>query len=486
MAYQSLAEFLEQLDHAGQLMRVSAEVDPELELGEIARRLADQGGPAVLFQRVKGCRGAVVANLMTGQRRIALALGAATLVDAAQRLSEALAGRESAGWLSRLRQVSAAGDERWQPKLVKHGPSQQVVRLGDDIDLGSLPAARLWPEEPRRLLRGGLLFSADRAAGTLRVSRCDLELIDARRAALICDRWQPIVGHLADDRPSGQPTPIAVAFGGDPTLGLMAATPLTAQADRLALAGALRGQPCELVKCRTNSLRVPADADLVIEAVVDPAEPPASAGPIGLAHGRYLGPLSAPLIEAAAMTERNNLLLPLAVGAASQAEFSLLLPAMGRVLLPLIQAIAPEVTDLQLEGHELGVVALVAAIRKRYPMQARRVASALWGFEPLMAAAWLIVVDEGIDTADRAAVWRQVTVHADPRHDVFHQLTPASSQAAATGETWSTSLGIDATAKLPGEPSRPRPAEAIMSEEIRNQVGRRWAELALDRAVGRL
>src|SRR5260221_8525554 len=174
MSYRALVDFLEELETAGELARVGVEVDPELEIAEITSRVAEAGGPAVLFQNVKGVRAAVATNLLATEGRICRALGIQSLAEMTERVHESLAGGGAPGrWLDRLTPGRDPGSDRWQPRPVKTGAAQQVVRLASDVDLAALPALRNWSGEPARFFHSALVFSIDPNDGERFVDRCD-------------------------------------------------------------------------------------------------------------------------------------------------------------------------------------------------------------------------------------------------------------------------------------------------------------------------
>src|SRR5207302_1451808 len=192
MAFRALVDFLEELEAAGELARVGVEVDPELEIAEITGRMAEAGGPALLFQNVKGVRAAVATNLLATEGRICRALGIQSLAEMTERVRESLAGGGAAGWLDRLKLTRERGGDRWQPRPVKTGACQQVVRLGSDVDLAALPALRNWPDESARFFHSAMLFSVDPDDGERHVDRCDLQVLDKNRVAMLLAPRQPV------------------------------------------------------------------------------------------------------------------------------------------------------------------------------------------------------------------------------------------------------------------------------------------------------
>ncbi|HKD37435.1 MAG TPA: UbiD family decarboxylase, partial [Pirellulales bacterium] len=419
MAYRALIDFLEELESAGELARVGVEVDPELEFAEVTDRVAEAGGPAILFQNVKGVRGAVVTNLLGTERRICRALGVQALSEMAERVRESLAGGQSGGWLDRMMLGRNSTANRWQPRPVKTGACQQVVRFGGDIDLASLPALRSWLDEPGRFFHSAMLMAVDPNDGERHVDRCDLQVLDRNRIAVLAAPRQPVARLLPNYRDRGERLPLAIALGGDPAYRLIAGSSLATALDPLSLGGLLRGQPIELVKCRTNELSVPADADIVLEGHIDPAAEWVEAGPVAAASGFYSVAQSAPVMHIAAITEKTSLICPATISGHSAGETTALAHAAERTFLPLVQAVVPELVDYALPSWGAPERFALLAIRKSYPHQARRVAAALWGWEPLMTAKVIVIVDADVDVHDPRQVWSRVGAHAHPGRDVF-------------------------------------------------------------------
>ncbi len=485
MPYRSLADFLDELEQAGELVRIGAEVDPEFELAEIADQVARDGGPALLFQNVKGCRPGVAMNLLATESRIRRALGVESLAEMAERLSDTLVGQPTANWFERLKWGRVAGSQRWEPKFARTGLCQQVVRLSGDVDLGALPALRNWPQEPGRFIQAGQLYWLDPESGQRGIAACDLQVHDRTRLALLCDDRLPLLAHLETHRQRSERMPVAIVLGGDPAYRLITCSPLCATIDPLVFGGLLRGQPIELVKCRSADLAVPADADLVIEGYIDPAAPTVTAGPVGAAGGFYRLPQAAPVVQVVAVTERTSPVCPAVVPSRTGGEPQALAHAATRIFLPAVRAVVPELVDFALPDWGGPTQFLLLAIRKTAPFQARRVASAIWGWEPLATMKLLVIVDSDVDVHDPQNVWSRVGSHVHPGRDVFFHVGPgACPDHSAPVPGAGHAMAIDATAKLSGEHPRPWPDATVRDTTICQLVESRWREYGLP-SVGR-
>ncbi len=279
MPANSLPDFLEELEQAGELARIAVEVDAELEAAAITEQVAKAGGPALFFERVKGHHPPLVTNLLGSHSRLCRALGVGSLDELADRLApEAPA---SAGWLERIKSHSPLTVAAKGPtKTIRSGVCQQVVKLGRDVNLLEWPALRCWPLEPRRSITAGLLLTQDPENGDRKLESVPLEIVDRTRLAIGWRRYHAGLRHLEQHRRRGDRMPVAVWIGADPALAVAAAAPLPADADSFAFAALLRRRPLDLVKCRLHELEVPAEAELVIEGFVDPEAParPAARG----------------------------------------------------------------------------------------------------------------------------------------------------------------------------------------------------------------
>jgi len=278
----------------------------------------------------------------------------------------------------------------------------------------------------------------------------------------------------------GEKMPLAAVLGGDPAFSLATAAPVPASVDACALAGLFREKPLDVIGCRSVDLTVPADAEIVIEGYVDPSEPAVEAGPVCSPIGHYRPVRPAPVVHVTAITHRANPIYPAAVPGKPPHEMSVVGRALARVFLPFARAAAAELVDYDLPLSGAGRQLAVVSIRKSHAGQARQVAHAVWGMPGMTFAKLLVVVDEGIDVRDSEEVLAAIGGNVHPVRDLFTRQGPPDPFDAATacGEL-GHSLGIDATAKLPGEHPGPWPERADGGDEIRRLVGDRWVEYGL-------
>lgn len=481
MSYSGLADFLEQLGHAGQLARVATEVDPSLEIAEVTRRIAQQEGPALLFGSVAGSPLAVVTHLLGTQTRVCRALGGHSLAALAQRVEALVHPTTPEGWLERMTTgLTSAGLRKLMPKTVKSGPCQQVVALGRDVDLGHVPVLRSWPGEPGGTITAARLMVAHPETGRPVVGHHELGVLDATRLVACWHAHDEPARLLADYRRRNQRMAVAVVLGGDPAGLLAAMAPLPPGADAAGLAGLFREKPLEVVAGRTVPLEVPADAEMVLEGFIDPAEPPEPIGPRGRANGYYERSRVGPVIHVTALTHRANPIYPAMVPGPAPDEQTTIALALQQVFLPLVRLAIPELVDYWCPAFGAARHWALVSIRKTYAGQARRVAHAFWGLRQGMFAKLLVIVDEAVNVRDPDQVWLAVATQMDAGGDLFSQQGPPDPWDPATAPgALAYRVAIDATDKLPGERSGEGPDRTVTAEEVRRLVATRWAEYDL-------
>lgn len=473
MSSSPLANFLEQLAGCGELARVAVEVDSAAEIGEITRRLAGDGGPAILFERVHGSGAAVVTNLLGSEARVCRALDLASLDEIPARIESLVARSTPQNWFERLKAGSdESGVNKFRPKAVKSGPCQQVVRLGRDVDLGALPLVSHC-DTVHRALVGGSLLSVARGGELRAIAPSTLVALDPSRLAVGAVQRGPFARRWAEYRQLGERMPVAVVLGGDPAATIAAQLELPSDVDVFHVVGLLRERPVELVTCRTHALAVPADAEMVLEGYLDPEAPTADVG----------GVPAAPVVHITAITQRTHAVLPLAIDTGRRGEAAALAKTRERVLLPALRGLAPGLVDWHLPTFGGAERFAVVSLAKTYPHEARRVASALWGSTILGSATLLVVVDAEVDVRNVEAVLGQIAAHVDAARDSFTYDGPAPIATSDGVHSLVRHVGLDATTKIAGEGASSRTATSVSDHAIVEQVTARWAEYGLPNLV---
>jgi 4-hydroxy-3-polyprenylbenzoate decarboxylase len=480
MPYESLREFVDALKAAGQLHVVRAAVDPKLEIAEITDRVVKAGGPALLFENVKGSKFPVLTNQFGTHKRMAMALDAEHLNDVAARIRKLVdvappgaSLGEKFGALVRLAPLANA-----VPRIVRSGSCQDVVER--EPDLRKLPVLTTWPLDAGPFITLPLVITQDPHTKAYNVGMYRMQVYGSRETAM---HWQRHKHGRAHAHAWGERVPVAVAVGTEPALTYAATAPLPPMLDEFAFAGLLRGKSVELINAVTVDLKVPAHAEFVLEGYVDNTDLRVE-GPFGDHTGVYSLADRYPTFYVTCMTRRRRPIYAATLVGKPPMEDAWLGKATERIFLPLLQLIVPEIVEMNLpvEGgfHNLALV----SIRKSYPGQAKKVMNALWGLgHMMMLTRVLVIVDEDVDVHNvRETAWfvlnnlapeRDVVTIPGPVDDLDH-----GSYTIAYG----TKIGIDATRKSAAEGyTREWPPDMIMDPKTKTLVDQRWKEYGLDR-----
>ncbi len=478
MAYRDLREFITVLEKRGLLHRVKAEVDPILEITEITDRISKRGGPALLFERVKGSDFPVLINAFGSKERMELALEVGDLDEVGARVGKLLQLQNLPGsFLEKIKLLPRLAEMgSWTPKLVKNAPCQEVVHT-DDASLDIFPILKCWPGDGGRYLTLPLVFTKDPETGQRNAGMYRLQVFDARTTGMHWHIHKNGAENYKKHQAFGKRMEVAVALGGDPATIYAATTPLPHGFDEMLFAGFLRQQPVELVKCITVDCEVPAHAEIILEGYVD-LEEKRLEGPFGDHTGYYSLPDWYPVFHITCITHRRDAIYPATVVGKPPMEDCFLAKATERIFLPIIKFYLPEVVDLNLPLEGVFHSCAVVAIEKSYPGHAKKVMCALWGLGQMMFTKMIIVVDAHVNVHDMAEVWWRVYNNVDPKRDFLFVEGPVEVlDHASPFPAYGSKVGIDATKKGPGEGHfREWPEEIEMLQEIKELVTARWQE----------
>lgn len=470
-AARDLREWVDLLERSGELVVVDVEVDPYLEITEIVDRTVKSGGPALLFRRVRGSQHALLINQFGTERRMCLALGAESLDAAGRELAGLMEMQQPFGFAERVRGVArmrrlADAD----PVLVEQGPCQEL-ELEPDLD--RLPVMHCWPGDPAPFITLPLVITADPQTRARNVGIYRMQKIDRRTAFL---HWQLHKDAADDWRATQGRFEVAVALGCDPVTTYLGSAPLPRGVDELAVAGLMRGQPVEVVRCRTVDLAVPAQAEIVLEGYVEPGELNTE-GPFGDHMGYYSPPEPFPVFHLTRMTMRRDAIYPSIVVGVPPQEDAWLCKATERLFLPALRLSVPELVDYDLPVAGAFQHCAIVSIRKSFPGHARKVMHAMWGSGLLSLLKSVIVVDEFVDVHDYEQVFFHVCANTDPARDFVLTEGPLDQlDHSAERYCFGGKVGIDATHKILGETSRAWPERIAMTPEVRRLVDSRWEE----------
>ena len=472
-----LREWIRLLEQEGELVRVTAEVDPDLEITEIVDRTVKAGGPALLFENPKGARHPLLINQFGTERRMALGFGVERLDELGERVADVLELQPPQGLMDKVRGLqklkSIAGSG---PRSVRSGPCQEVVLTGDDVDLGLLPIQRCWPGDPAPFITLPAVITRDPRTGTRNVGMYRMQVIDRRTTFM---HWQIHKDGRADWLATDGRIPVAVALGLDPVTAYSASAPLPKHIGELMLAGFFRGEPVEMVRCKTNDLEVPAHAEIVLEGYIEKDELGIE-GPFGDHTGFYTPAEPFPIFHVTAMTMRRDAIYPSIVVGKPPQEDAWLAKATERIFLPAVRMTVPEIVDYDLPVAGTFHNCVIVSIDKKFPGHARKVMHAIWGLGMLSLSKSVVVVDKHVDVHDYQQVFFYVGANVDPKRDVLITEGPLDHlDHAPTLQFIGGKIGIDATAKGPLEGTREWPEEVDMSAEVKALVDARWAEYGI-------
>ncbi|MEG9432933.1 UbiD family decarboxylase [Terriglobus sp. ADX1] len=526
MAYRDLREWLTRLEKSGELKRVRVEVDTDLEMAEIADRAAKmnggKGGPALLFENVKGYPGAkVLMNQFGSLRKMQMSLECDSLDDIADRLQTLLKPEVPTGFMNKLKMLPMLAEVgSFFPKVVdrKQATCKEVVKTGEDIDLSELPILRTWPGDAGRFITLPLVMTRDPRSGKRNVGMYRMQVYDERTTGMHWQRQKNAAEHLrdrlratattdaarvklmamtaggttaAEDSTSlngvtlskirGERMEVAVAIGADPALTFSAIVPAPPEIEEFLIAGFLRGKPVELVKAETVNLEVPAHAEYILEGYVDLAELRME-GPFGDHTGFYTMPEEYPVFHLTAITHRRDPIYAATIVGKPPMEDAWMAKAVERIFLPLIKLTMPEIVDINLPPEGVAHNLMLISIRKSYAGQARKVMNGIWALGQAMFTKCIVVVDEDCDVQDVGEVVLRVANNIDPERDIQFTLGPVDSlDHASRLPNFGSKMGIDATRKWAAEGfTRPWPEMLEMPQPVKKRVDEIWRSLGLE------
>jgi 4-hydroxy-3-polyprenylbenzoate decarboxylase len=482
MAYQDLREFIRALEKAGELKRIPFEVDPHLEITEFADRAVKQGGPALLFEKPKGSRVPLLINTYASQKRMELALGVDRLETIAERIAEYLEMRMPQGLLGKLKMLPKLAEMgNFFPKIVSSGPCKEVIRK-DNFSLDEFPILHCWPQDGGRYITLPMVFSHNPITGKRNCGMYRMQVYDAKTTGMHWQTHKQGAEHYRRLQAEGKVTrmPIAVALGGDPATMYSAILPLPPDLDEMMIAGFLRNQPVEMVKCETNDLEVPAQSEIVLEGYVELGELRRE-GPFGDHTGFYSLEDDYPVFHVTCITHRKDPIYPATIVGPPPMEDYYMGAAIERIFLPLLRLQIPEVRDMCLPAEGVFHNLMLVSIRKSYPGQARKVMHGIWGLGQAMFTKVIVVVDEDVDVRNVSEVAWKVLNNIDPQRDMEFVMGPVDSlDHASRLANYGSKVGIDATRKWPQEGfTRPWPDVIQMSPDVKARVDELWKKSGL-------
>ncbi|MBI4393926.1 MAG: menaquinone biosynthesis decarboxylase [Euryarchaeota archaeon] len=482
MGYRDLSEWIETLESKGELRRVKAPVNVELEISEITDRVTKTGGPALLFENPKGYDMPVFINGFGTETRMNMALETRDPKEIGERLVGLMKPKIPRG----LGDIPEALDTvkelfSFPPKKVSNGPVKDIIATGAEVDITRLPVLKCWPGDGGRFITLPLVITQDPETGTRNVGTYRMQVFDKNTTAM---HWQTHKGgakHFFRAEKLGQRLDVAVAIGSDPATMLAGIMPLPEEFDEFMYAGFVRGERVPLVKCETNDLMVPANAEIVLEGYVDPGERRVE-GPFGDHTGYYSLDDEFPVFHVTALTRREKPVYATTIVGKPPQEDGPIGKAVEQMFLPMMQLQFPEIVDINLPVESIFHNLAIVSIKKRYPHHAKKVMMGLWGLGQMMFTKIFIVVDDDVDVHNMREVLWAFTTRYDPARDtvILSDMPADTLDHVGPRKDVGGKAGIDATKKWKEEGFDRRWPDVIeMDDATRKLVDSRWREYGL-------
>ena len=524
LAYKDLRDWIGALDRAGELKRVRAEVNPILEVTEIADRVSkgtspEPGGPALLFENLNGHPGSkLLINQFGSERRMQMALGVKSLDEIAGRIRELLNLKSPEGFLEKLKMLPMLADMgKFFPRMVQNAPCKEIIKK-NNFSLLDFPVLKCWPQDGGRFITLPCVITRDPRTGKRNVGMYRMQVYDERTTGMHWQRQKVAAEHYRErlrmgaseprsgatgargassavdimarssggsmlaegERPAGK-MEVAVAIGTDPALTFSAIVPAPPDVEEFIIAGFLRQESVELVKCETVDLEVPANAEIVLEGYVqlDELRPE---GPFGDHTGFYTLDDHYPVFHVTCITHRKDPIYATTIVGKPPMEDGWMGKAVERIFLPLMKLTIPEIVDVNLPVEGIFHNLMIVSIRKSYPGQARKVMHAIWSLGQAMFTKCIVVLDEDVNVQDIGEVTLKALNNIDPERDIQFTLGPIDSlDHASRLPNYGSKMGIDATRKWSTEGfTRRWPDEITMDPAIKAIIDKKWKSLGID------
>ena len=487
MAIDSFGEFLSILDKRGELTQISTTIATELEITEIADREMKKpdGGKALLFNSpsINGSASSLslAINTMGSHRRMAIALGRGSVDEAARDLESIMHAKPPASFTEAIKLLGSALELRHaKPKQVSNGACKEIIEDPRDFSgnsaelptLSNLPIQKCWPKDGGRFITLPCVVTQDPDTGARNVGMYRMQVFDSQTTGMHWQLQKVAARHGKQYYNQGKRMPVSVFLGGDPVYPFCATAPLPDGLDEFLLAGYLRGKSVPLIKCETNDLQVPANADIVIEGYVDPTEELRDEGPFGDHTGYYTLPDKYPAFHITTITRRSDAVYPSTIVGQPPMEDFYMGSASVKIFMPIFRMNFPEIIDIALPAEGVFHNLVFVSIKKTYPMQAYKIMHGLWGMGQMMFSKYIVVVDDDVDVHNTSEVLFRIGANTDPQRDTVFTRGPSDVLDHATPEVaMGSKMGIDATKKLSGEGfKREWPPIIKMDKTIQNKV----------------
>jgi len=530
LPFDDLRQWIATLDRAGQLKRIQTQADPILEVAEITDRVSKSrdsqgvpGGPALLFQNLKGHPGSqLLINQFGSEARMKLAVGVNSYDEIGARIRMFMDVKSPQGFLDKLKMLPLLTEAgKFFPRTIATGPCKEVVKR-DGLSLLDFPILQCWPKDAGRFITLPCVTTRDPKSGKRNLGMYRMQVYDERTTGMHWQRQKVAAEHARErmrsavssdhgapnafvrlpgsdparaavdimarssggsvvaegERPSGK-MEVAVAIGTDPAVTFSSIVPAPPEVEEYLVAGFLRGAPVDLVKCETVDLEVPASSEIVLEGYVNLDEL-RTEGPFGDHTGFYSLEDLYPVFHVTCVTHRKDPIYAATIVGKPPQEDAYMGKAVERIFFPLMKLTIPELVDINMPVEGVFHNLMIISIKKSYPGQARKVMNAIWSLGQAMFTKCIVVVDEDVDVQDLGDVVLKALNHIDPERDIQFTLGPVDSlDHASRLPNFGSKMGIDATRKWASEGfTRPWPDEIVMDSKTKSAIDAKWQALA--------
>lgn len=476
MAYKDLKEFIKKLKEENELLEINTPVSSELEITEITDRSSkniDFPNKALLFKNVEGYNIPVLTNAFGSYKRMGLSLGVNNIKEIAARIENLIKPEIPVDFMGKVSMLPKLMEiNSFFPQIINNAPCQEVVitDLSQPI-LDKLPILKCWPDDGGKFITLPLVITKNPVSGVRNTGMYRLQKFNNTTTGMHWHKHHDGAKNFEEAKKLGKKFETAVALGCDPAITYAATAPLPPGIDEMIFAGFLRKKPVKLVKCRTVDIEVPSDAEIVLEGYID-LDKTRMEGPFGDHTGYYSLADLYPVFHITAMTHVKNPVYPATIVGKPPQEDCYMGKATEQIFLPLLKQILPEIVDMNLPVEGVFHNCAIISINKRYPGNANKIISGIWGFGQIMFTKFVIVVDSDVDVHNLSEVSWKIFNNVDPSRDCIITKGPVDIlDHASQLPGYGGKMGIDATKKWESEGfHREWPDEIVMSKEIKRQV----------------
>lgn len=480
MTVEDIHDFIKELEKNDELKRIKTEVDSNLEIAEIIRRQMYSNGPAILFENVKGYEMPVLANAFGSMKRLEIGLEMTDFTEIGQRIVDMTKMDIPSGFLNKIKKLPELSKMAESfPKLEKNGPVTEITSSTASFD--DLPILKSWPNDAGRFITLGLVATSHPETGVRNLGVYRIQILDSTHAIMHWQKHKRGAHHSDISKDKGEKIPTAIIIGGDPATIFSSIAPVPEGLDKYLFAGITRKKGIKTVKCKTIDLEVPANAEIVLEGYVDPADLKEE-GPFGDHTGYYTPAEPFPTFTLTGIMKRKNPIYVTTVVGKPILEDAYIGKVIERSFLPLIRMFHPEVVDFSMPAAGWFQGIAIISIKKRYPGQAKKVMMGLWGMGQLSLTKMFVVVDDDVNIHDMNDVIWAVTTRTDAARDtIIIDNTPTDTlDPASPLVNLGSKLGIDATQKTREEGYEREIQQLVkVDEATKNLVDSKWSSYGL-------